>query len=121
MTFHETDDIWRLYHREWVIAHTVSRTGDHDARPAFEMGRQWMMENLDGRVHEGHTRLTMNTDNAGSFWAHVEVFKDNLKGEFKDVAHAQMFASKQGFDEYTIVPRNSKSDHDIRNYGVVML
>lgn len=121
MTVRETDDILRLYHREWVIVHTVSRTGDSDGRPVFELARQWITENLDGRVRGTDIKLTLNTDNAGSFWAHIEVFKDNLKGEFKYVAHAQMFAMSQGYDEYTIVPRNSKSDHDIRNYGVVKL
>lgn len=121
MNYRETDDLWRLYRREYVIVHTISRTGDEDAKPVFDQIRTWMQENLAGRIRDTDMRITLNTDNAGSFWAHAEVFRDNLKGEFKHVEQAQLFASQQQYEEYVIVPRNSKSDHDIRNYGVVKL
>jgi hypothetical protein len=121
MNYQETDDLWRLYHREWVIVHTITRKGDQDGRPAFEEIRQWMIENLTGRVLATDMRIILNTDNAGTFWAHAEVFKDTLKGEFKYVQLAQQFAVQQKYDEYVIVPRNSKSDYDIRNSGVVKL
>jgi hypothetical protein len=121
MNNHETDDLWRLYHREWVIVHTISRSGDPDGRPVYDLIAAWMTDNLAGRVREEDMQVTLNTDNAGNFWAHAQVFRDTLKGEFKQVRDAQVHAQLQKYDEYTIVPRNSKSDHDIRNYGVVML
>jgi hypothetical protein len=120
MQFKETDDIWRLYVREWVTVHTISMTAD-DGRPAFEAARTWVADNLTGRVRDTDVNLTLNTDLTDRFWCHVQVFKDNLKGEFKHVENAQAHATRQGFDEYVIVPRNSKSDHDIRNYGVIKL
>lgn len=120
MHFKETDDIWRLYTREWVTVHTITMTAE-DGRPVFEAARAWVKENLDDRVRDDDVKLILNTDLGTQFWAHVQVFKDNLKGEFKYVENAQAHASRQGYDEYVIVPRNSKSDHDIRSYGVVKL
>lgn len=121
MSTQENDDIWRLYHREWVIVHTITRKGDQDAVPCFHEAKAWADENLKGRVQEGDVRLVGNTDLGTTFWFHVEIFKDVMKGEFKYVSHAQRTAHQNGYEEYVIVPRNSKSDHDIRNYGVVKL
>lgn len=122
MNWKETDDIWRLYHREWVAVQTLpTRHGDEDGRPAFDEAVAWINANLTDRVRQGDSRVQLNTDNNGTFWAVIEVFKDNLKGEFKYVSLAQRHAHEQGYDEYVIVPRNSKSDHEIRNYGVVRM
>lgn len=116
----ETEDIWRLYHREWIIVHTVTMSAA-DARPVVEQANQWAKENLTGRIREQDIALVAHTDQKLLFWCHVEVFKDNLKGEFKYVEAAQVYAAGQGWEEYVIVPRNSKSDHEIRSYGVVKL
>jgi len=121
MNYRETDDSWRLYRREWVIVHTVTMSGTDAAAPCLEAARAWAKENLDGRVRHEDLQFQLNTDLVSEFWCHVKVFKDNLKGEFKYVENAQQFARASGFDEYVIVPRNSKSDHDIRNYGVTLL
>jgi hypothetical protein len=125
MNYKETDDIWRLYRREWVTVHTVEGDGDPDelipAQPIYSLATQWATANLEGRVRDEDVRVEMHTDTNTFFWAHIQVFKDNLKGEFKNVENAQYYASTNGFDEYVIVPRNSKSDHDIRSYGVVKL
>lgn len=123
MNYRETDDTWRLYRREWVIVHTMSKTGDAEdtAHLLFDELRAWMTENLTGRIKENDMQIEMNTDQHGSFWAHAKVYKDTLKGEFKHVEAAQNHATVNHYEEYVIVPRNSKSDHDIRNYGVVML
>lgn len=120
MNYKETDDLWRLYRREWVIVHSITRKGD-DGKPTFDEATAWMAENLAGRVEDNDMRITLNTDQAGTFWAHIEVFKDTLKGEFKYVEGAQNHAVVNKYEEYVIVPRNSKSDHDIRSYGVVKL
>lgn len=120
MTIPDNDDLWRLYRREWVIVHTVHRRGE-DARDAFTAAMEWIAENLKGRVEDNDTQIQVHTDQAGLFWAHVMVFKDNLKGEFKYMQGAERHAIAAGYDEYTIVPRNSAIDHDIRSYGVKKL
>ncbi len=120
MTVKETDDLWRLYHREWTIVHTIDDVAD-EGRPVFEVARAWIKEHLTDRVREEDVQIELNSDGGSNYWAHVMLFKDNLKGEFKYVENAQLFANMQKYDEYVIVPRNSKSDHDIRAYGVVKL
>ncbi len=120
MNIKETDDLWRLYRREWVTVHTIDSEAD-DGREAFDAARAWIAENLTGRVQDQHIQIELNTDLSRTFWAHIKVFKDNLKGEFKYADSAQMFAMKKQYDEYTVVPRNSKTDHEIRSYGVVKL
>jgi hypothetical protein len=120
MTFKETEDVWRLYRREWVIVQTFTAQST-DGRVVFDLAKAWADENLNGRVRLSDIDVELNTDGTDMFWAHVKVYKDNLKGEFKHVENAQAFAKIEEFQEYTIVPRNSKSDHDIRSYGVVKL
>ncbi len=123
----ETDDLQRLYIPEWVIVHTVSSTVTGEPHPqgrAFPVVHEamaWVKENLNGRVREGDIQLEAATDLADQFWCHVKVFKNNLKGEFRSVAAAQTMARIHGFEEYTIVARNSKADHEIRSYGVTKL
>lgn len=120
MTTINTEDIWRLYCREWVVVHTVHMQS-LDAQNCVMAARKWADEHLQGRVVDNDIRLDVFTDGGSTFWCHVKVFKDNLKGEFKYAAHATRFAAAEGYEEYTIVPRNSKADHDIRNYGVTKL
>lgn len=113
MTIRETDDIWRLYVREWVIVHTINGV--------TAAAEQWAEENLTGRVREEDLRYELHDDGAQLCWVHIQVFKENLKGEFKYYAGAENFAANNGYTEYVIVPRNSKIDHEIRSYGVRML
>lgn len=116
----ETDDIWRLYRREWVIVNTVTMHAN-DAKTVFDTAKQWCDTHLEGRVKDNDIQCEINTDTGSLFWVHIKVFKDNLKGEFKYQSAAEVHASAQGYDEYTIVPRNSKADHDLRSYGVKKL
>lgn len=121
MTYKETDDIWRLYRREWVAVHTLDTIQADDARPVYDAGRAWAEQNLTGRVHPADVNISMSTDTRGTFWGQVIVYKDNLKGEFKHHSSAEMHARTEGYEEYTIVARNSKADHNIRSYGVKKL
>lgn len=125
MNYKETSDIWRLYRREWVIVHTVDGVGDPEvvppSLPVFDAARDFVNEHLSGRVRDEDVQLVMNTDGHNTFWCHVQIYKETLKGEFKHVEHAQFYAVNAGYEEYVIVPRNSKSDHNLRNYGVVKL
>lgn len=124
----ESDDIFRLYVREWVVMHSIDMTITDAidtttglAGPLFDKAVAWAAENLKGRIRDEDMQLTMFTDQVSHYWCHVQVFKDTLKGEFKRFGTAEHFALSSNFDEYTIVTRNSPADHDIRNYGVVKL
>jgi hypothetical protein len=118
MKYKETDDIWRLYRREWVTVHTVSMAESRLCRMA---AGQWVKENLTDRVHSDDIELDFDTDGATRYWCHIRVFKDNLKGEFKYQSNAVRHAAQENYEEYAIVARNSKADHDIRSYGVKKL
>lgn len=129
MQFKETDDIFRLYMREWVTVHTITMSAP-SLYPVMVAAQQWVAENLTGRVRPEEINLVANTDTPAMdnveqvpllFWVHVQIFKENLQGEFKYAANAAAFAEAQGFEEYTVVARNSKDDHDIRSYGVKKL
>lgn len=129
MQFKETDDIFRLYMREWVTVHTITMSAP-TLHPVIAAAQQWIAENLTGRVRPEEINLVANTDTPAwdnveqvpfLFWVHVQVFKENLKGEFKHRANATAFAEAEGFEEYTVVARNSKDDHEIRSYGVKKL
>lgn len=137
MNITETDDVWRLYRREWVTVHTATHT-DVDltegtpAEPVYLEAVAWVNANLSGRVRDNDINLILHTDavtpeadtpapTTATFWAHVQVYKDNLKGEFKHNAAAEHYADAHGYEEYTVVPRNSKIDHETRAYGVKML
>lgn len=119
----EPDDIYRLYVREWVTVHTVEALEGLDVPGALAYGKatQWAHDNLGGRVREQDIRIILNTDLGSRFWANIQVFKDNLKGEYKVLSAAELAASIKKYDEYTIVPRNSPADHEIRSYGVAKL
>lgn len=120
MSVRETDDIWRLYTREWVTVHTTTHGGTI-AEPCVVEAHDWANDNLIGRVPREDINLIAHTDGATMFWCHVQVLKDNLKGEFKYKGAAEVYAESHGMDDYTIVARNSKADHDIRAYGVKKL
>lgn len=116
----ETDDTFRLYRREWVIVHTVTGEGPA-AEPFVAEAFEHIKKNVTGRVRANDITCEANTNNAGTFWVHVKICKPNMKGEFKYRHLAERFATKQGYDEYEIVARNSKHDHEIRSYGVKLL
>lgn len=115
-----SDDIYRLYIREWVAVHTLSNIAK-DGKPLFDLAMAWIAENLRGRVREEDINVEMFTNQCSNFWCHIQVFKDNLKGEYKTRSAAELIASINEYDEYTIVVRNSPADHEIRNYGVTKL
>ena len=125
----ETEDIYRLYCREWVTAHTVSLTTTR-AEECITAADLWVTENLTGRVVLSDVRFQLSTDRPSMLretpepahvWTHIQVFRDNLKGEFRDAPTASRFAENNGFEEYTVTVRNSRVDHQIRNYGVTKL
>ncbi len=127
MSIKETEDLWRLYRREWVTVHTIDVVVDAEEEyeprglRAFELAREWIAENLEGRVRDLDIQIQLNTDSKSAFWAHVQVFKDNLKGEFKHFSTAEIHAQRNNYEEYVIVARDAPADHDVRGYGVKKL
>lgn len=116
MAIKETNDIWRLYVREWVTVYTITMSAA-DSDTVVEAARVWAEENLAGRVREQDLRYDLNSDTHLLYWVHVQVFKENMKGEFKHYSAGESYALSQGYEEFSLVPRNSKIDHDIRSYG----
>lgn len=111
---------WRLYRPEWVIAHTVTMSTTDPAN-AVEAAKAWAADNLKGRVRDSEIKLEVGTGGVMLFWCHVKVFKDTLKGEFKYPGNATTYAKVHGYEEYVIVERNSPDDQKIRSYGAVVL
>lgn len=119
-TVHETEDLFRLYRTEWVIVHTVTGQGEI-AQPFAEQAHAYGQETYGDRVLPEFLHLEANTDNAGSFWVHLKLLKPNMKGEFKYEHLAHEHARKQAWVEYSVVKRNSRLDHELRNYGTKKL
>ncbi len=121
----ETADLYRLYVREWVTVHTIVDETP-DVHEVLEASRQWIQQNLHGRVRPDDVRTDLFCeDNAeGSAprrTATIKLLKENFKGEFRLSNSATRYAEDNGFEEYTVAVRNSRADHEIRSYGVKML
>ncbi len=120
MNINPITDTVRLYVREWVIVHTITMSAN-DAITVLTAAQEWAKNHLDGRIPDNHINYEINTDGRLLYWCHIRVFKENLKGEFRYVTNAESFAVLKGYEEYTVVRRNSPEDNDIRNYGVIKL
>lgn len=109
----QAHDLFRLYRPEWITVFTTHEGADR-AITYFETTYR-------GRVYD--TDMKIIDSSAGSAVARVQLQLrlPNLKGEFKHAYLAQRHAETQGWDEWTIVARNSKADHDLRGYSVKKL
>lgn len=120
----DTDDLFRLYRHEMVIVHAVE--GEYAEEqggiwPVLQQARDYVDTQYKGRVEPDDIRIDANVDHPDSptrVWVHVLLSKPNLKGEFKYATQAADFAAKQGWEDWEIVSRNSRRDHELRNYGV---
>jgi hypothetical protein len=109
------DDLHRVYRNEWVIVHVVvaSPTGAEECRRHFD-------ETYRGRVRDDEVRFV--GEGAGLYRVdQLQLKLPNLKGEFKHLPDAVRFAEEHCQPRYSIVNKNSKADHELRNYGVKML
>lgn len=114
---------WRLYAREWVTVHIISRKLP-DLYPLVLEAQSWARNNLDGRFPVTDIRLQANTDTPMMsnpynklvlFWVCIQVFMDSLQGEFPYANNAHVFAERSGLEEYTVVLRDSHQDTEIRS------
>lgn len=130
----DTDDLWRVYHREWVTVYGLNAVLNQ-ADPLQDNLEQVLTDGLSeyferhyaGRVHpedvafqgEG-VGLTCHAELRLRLW--------NLKGEFKHYDDAIAYCVDRGWSvngQFTgltaVVQRNSADDHQLRSYGVTML
>lgn len=118
----DTDDLYRLYRQEWITVFTASETavGDDPGAAALEAMEHFEAK-FRGRVHEHDVRIVAAGLHPHSARVHLQLRLPNLKGEFKYAYLAERYAEDQGWDDWTIVARNSKDDHDLRGYSVKKL
>lgn len=117
----EADDLHRLYRPEWVSVHVEAAVdGDRTPEALTEAALAHFDAHYDGRVHSGDMRLAVAGAGPTARVA-LQLRLPNLKGEFKTAALAHAHATGQGWDDYTVVGRNTKADHELRGYGVKKL
>lgn len=113
----DTDDVYRLYRPEWVIVY-VSIVPPEGT--ALDNCQRWFDSAYAGRVHPEDVRFE-HVGHGPHAMCQLQLRLPTLKGEWKYVFLAQRFADDQDFADYTIVQRNSKADHELRNYGTLRL
>lgn len=107
----ETDDVYRLYRPEWITVFAATGTD------ATRMAEEFFALKYAGRVYERDVRYVVLGSGVTAM-VQLRLRLPNVVGEFKYAHLAQQHAETHGFDDYRIVARNSKDDHDIRSYGV---
>jgi hypothetical protein len=110
------DDLYRLYRPEWIIVHVVTADDNGDCAHLLERLREVFDERFHGRVRDEDVQYRCTGAGINAV-AQLLLRLPTLKGEFKYVHLAERHADEQGFDEHTIVARNSKADHDLRQYA----
>lgn len=112
---------WRLYAREWVTVHMISRKLP-DAYPLVLQAQSWANEHLAPRFAKADIRLQLNTDtpmldNPDNilvlFWVCIQLFTESLRGEFPFSGNAHVYAERHGLEDYTVVLRGSDEDQEI--------
>ncbi len=117
-------EIYRLYRPEWVVMYTAV----HDPhsvdsyRPedlAVACADHFRLR-YAGRVADADTRVDLD-DAERPTMARLMLRLPTMKGEFKHPTLAYEFGRDQGWDEFTVVERNSQADHELRAYGTKKL
>ena len=116
-------DTWRVYCHEWVTVHTEavhpSVLGTRDGAgltPEAAACRQFFVEHYQDRIRPHHSRIDAQLIGGGGI-VQLQLFKPNLRAEFKTRELAEGYVAEQGLDA-VVVERNSRADHDLRAYGV---
>jgi hypothetical protein len=119
----ESQSHWLLYRREWVTVRIMSRKLP-DPYPLVLEAQSWARSHLAPRYPNGDIQLQLNTDSpmldnwTGRlvlFWVCVQVFMESLQAEFPFASNAHVYAEQHGFEEYTVVLRDSMQDKEIRS------
>lgn len=118
----ETDDVYRLYRPEWVIAYGTTRgPADADEKDMLVRTMQYFRDHYEGRVRPEDVRFSVTNQSTTYAIARLDIRMPVLKGEFKFAFLAERHANEQGWSDWQIVARNSKADHELRSYGVKLL
>lgn len=117
-------EIYRLYRPEWVVMYTAVHepNGAAGYRPEDLALACWEHYKLRyvGRVFDTDTRIDLDNAEHPTV-ARLMLRLPTMKGEFKHPTLAYEFGQGQGWDEFTVVERNSQADHDLRAYGTKKL
>ena len=112
--FTEIESTYRVYVKEWIFAYR-----DTDQ----EKASVWADQTFGGRVQPYDLRVLVDKD--GSYV--VQVHRWNLNSEWKTLELAEVWAkalnelAAKEISHCEIVPRNSKREHELTNYGTVLL
>lgn len=117
----ETDDIYRLYRPEWVIVYTTTKALTDVLADLLTRCEQVFEERYKDRVDKDGVGYEFENASQPHAMCRLLLKLPNLKGEFKYAFLAERFADEQGYSDHTIVVRNSKADHDLRQYGIKKL
>lgn len=117
--------IVRLYKPEWVVVYTVACTKGEGFMPQTReslAAQTWQhfQDLYEGRVRPGDVTVQMGGTRTSPIYRLV-LRLPTCRGEFKTREYAERFAQRHGYDKAIIVPRGSKADHELRNYGLKML
>lgn len=120
----ETVDIVKLYHREWITVFTSEARGDEGMAECTA----FFAKKYEGRVYEDDVVYESAVEGlpAGDKdqWPYrLRLKLPNVSGEFKrvDLAEAERDARGWSPDDCQIVPRNSRADYALREYGTKKL
>jgi hypothetical protein len=115
------DDLFRVYVPEWTVAFTYDPQPGQSTAEAFEHVWAYYDQRYAGRVRREDVQVVQ--DGTTHPLVRLLLLLPVLKGEFKHRPLAEAFvnADPRLCERATIVVRNSKADHDLRNYSVTML
>lgn len=104
------DDLYRVYHREWVLVYSSAATGDEGTTEVVKH----FEEKYQGRIRDADWQpLLLGPHQASELTLHLPV----LKGEFKKLAHATHLAMTFDVAHTEVVIRNSKEERALLDYG----
>lgn len=118
----ETDDLYRVYRREWIVAHVEDRLPGDDERtaPMLMRCKEHFAAKYAGRVHPDDVAYEC-LGGAPHDIVQLKLRLPNLKGEFKTEALARAYVHSQVWLDAMVVARNSREDHTLRGYGIKKL
>ncbi len=119
--------IVRVYRDEWVMAQTMtgSIVDGQDPDIPYKVIEEAMIEifavHYAGKIRDTDWQVrrfrVFEQPPASTVMARLMLRLPVCKGEFKQHQLANQFAKDSEFDEYTVVVRDSKEDHELRAYG----
>jgi hypothetical protein len=115
----ETNDTFKVYVKEWLMVFAsiapVKAGGEQEVLDRFE-------EKYAGRVRDEDVRLEPSSSvSPDDYSMRLMLRLPNVKGEFKTRALASAYVDEQGFEDASIVSRNSRDEHVLKDYSIKKL